>query len=426
MNILTEIKMCFCRMSNISFSPFAIRGSTIKNRFIRSATWENLCKSDGTPTTQLFDKMKELADGEVGLIISSGAFPSQESISRKGQLGMTTVEQAKLWKPTIQYIHSKHGKFFFQINHCGCRIEPDCLNERIPKGASGLLDLTNKKSESLSNSEIEDIISQFIKCAKLCEYAGADGVQLHSAHGYLLSEFLSPRYNHRNDKWGLLKSNDQVRLVRTIASEIKREIDKDFPVSIKINGHDCIQNGITPKIAATYINELTDVIDLFEISCVFCNNLTTIRSDISPNYLLQSMIKSHHFKSTDKIDFNYENDLKLKLNKRITNLLKNFDPSYKFSEGYNVQYAKEIRKMVKPGTVLSVVGGNRDFSKMSDIITNRTVNFVSMSRPFIRQPHILRTYQDALTTKSDCTSCGECFLASPEEELKPVICSFSC
>ena len=69
------------------------------------------------------------------------------------------------------------GKFFFQINHCGCRIEPDCLNERIPKGASGLLDLTNKKSESLSNSEIEDIISQFIKCAKLCEYAGADGVQ---------------------------------------------------------------------------------------------------------------------------------------------------------------------------------------------------------------------------------------------------------
>lgn len=417
--------MCFCRMSNILFSPCVIRSSTIKNRFIRSSTWENLCKSDGTPTTQLLQKMKDLADGDVGLIISSGAFPSKDSISRVGQLGMTTIEQAKLWKPAIQYIHSKHSKFFFQINHCGCRIDSRCLNGRTPKGASGLFSLTSKKSGILSNSEIEDIISNFIKCAKLCEYSGADGIQLHSGHGYLLSEFLSPKYNKRNDKWGLSKENDRARLIRTIAREIKHEIDKDFPISIKINGHDCIENGVTPKIAASYINELSDFVDMFEISCGFANDMATIRSKIiSSQHLLQSMIKSHQFKSTDKIDFQYENDLKMKFNNRINNLLKNTNQSYQYSEGYNVKYAEEIRRLIKPGILLSVVGGNRDFEKMSEIVKKRTVNFISMSRPFIMQPHILKEYQDALTTKSDCISCGECFIAAPEEELSPVVCSY--
>lgn len=414
-------------MSNILFSPCSIRGTTIKNRFIRSATWENLCKNDGTPTTQLFQKMKDLADGDVGLIISSGAFLSNNSKSRIGQLGMTSVEQAKQWKPTIQYIHSHHSKFFFQINHCGCRIDANCLNGRTPKGASGLLNLLNKQSEILSSTEIEDIISQFIKCAKLCEYAGADGIQLHSAHGYLLSEFLSPKYNKRTDKWGLVKHNDHTRLIHTIAAEIKREIDKDFPISIKINGHDCMEDGITPKIAATYINELSDVVDMFEISCGFANNMATIRSKIiSSQHLLQSMIKSHHFKKTDKIDFAYENDLKMKCNNRIKDVLKKSNPKYKCSQGYNVGYAEEIRRLVKPDILLSVVGGNRDFSKMSEIVKSRTVNFVSMSRPFIRQPHILKVYQDALTTKSDCISCGECFIAAPEEEISPVVCSFPC
>lgn len=419
--------MCFCRMSNILFSPCVIRSSTIKNRFIRSATWENLCKSDGTPTMQLFQKMKDLADGDVGLIISSGAFPSNDSVSRSGQLGMTTIEQAKLWKPTIKYIHSNHSKFFFQINHCGCRIEQNILNERTPKGASGLLNLTSKESKALTNSEIEDIISHFIKCAKLCEFAGADGIQLHSAHGYLLSEFLSPRFNKRNDKWGLSKENNRALLIRTIATEIKREIDKDFPVSIKINGHDCIENGITPKIAASYINELSDVVDMFEISCGFANDMNTIRSKIiSEQHLLQSMIKSHHFKPTDKIDFKYENDLKLRFNKQIKKILKNSNSLYQYSESYNLKYADEIRKSLKPGIILSVVGGNRNFEKMSEIVMKRTVNFVSMSRPFIRQPHILREYQDALTTKCDCISCGECFFAAPEEKLSPIVCTYPC
>ena len=233
--------------------------------------------------------------------------------------------------------------------------------------------------------------------------------------------------NKRTDKWGLVKHNDHTRLIHTIAAEIKREIDKDFPISIKINGHDCMEDGITPKIAATYINELSDVVDMFEISCGFANNMATIRSKIiSSQHLLQSMIKSHHFKKTDKIDFVYENDLKMKCNNRIKDVLKKSNPKYKYSQGYNVGYAEEIRRLVKPDILLSVVGGNRDFSKMSEIVKSRTVNFVSMSRPFIRQPHILKVYQDALTTKSDCISCGECFIAAPEEEISPVVCSFPC
>ncbi|OHS93767.1 oxidoreductase, FAD/FMN-binding family protein [Tritrichomonas foetus] len=393
--------MCFCRMRSILFTPHKIGHVNIKNRFIRSATCENLSQKNGLPLPKLFSMMKQLADGEVGLIIPGYVYPSNDSISWGGQVGMTSQLHSDIWKPTIEYIHSRHSRIFFQVCHCGSRTSPELIGGKNLKSVSGLI----KGTEILTNAEIEDIIANFTNCAKLIQSSGADGIQLHAAHGYLLSEFLSPFYNRREDKWG----KDKLRIIKEIVKEIRKSTN--LAISLKMNGHDCIDGGVTPKICASYINELlqndeninleNSRIDMFEISCGFSNLMTTIRSDVDLKRIYKGMSEDNK--------------------KYISSVLNQADQKYPYFEGYNAKFADEIRKLA-PKATLAVVGGNRDFNKMQKLIIDNTVDFVSMSRPFIRQPHLLRTYQDALTTKSDCTSCGECIIKPTDKSLA---CTFT-
>ena len=331
--------MCFCRMKSILFTPQSIGDVLIKNRFIRSATWENLCSSDGSPKPSLFSMMKELADGDVGLIIPGSVFPARDAACRKFQLAMTEREHAVVWKDTIEYLHKKGSRLFFQI----------CDGRR----------------NELSNAEIEDVIEQFGRCAKLCELSGCDGIQLHAAHGYLLSRFLSPATNKRTDKWGGSEEN-RLRLVKEVITNIRKQTN--LPITMKINGHDCVDGGITPDLAGRIVHQLPEVA-MFEISC--------------------GMSETSAFAKT---------------------------------EAYTAEYAKAIRKM-NPKAVLASVGGNRNFPNMEKLILQRVVDFIGMSRPFVRQPMILRDYEDNLTMKSSCVSCNDC-LSESEVEGQRVFCRF--
>ena len=350
-------------MRGMLFTPCKIGSVVVKNRFIRSATFESLGDENGFPKQKLLSMMKSLADGEVGLIIPGSVYPSLIA-KAPTEVGLMNEKQANAWKSTIDYIHSKHSKLFFQICHSG-----SFSNER--KGVSGLI----QGSTEMSNADIEEMISSFVSCAKWAKVAGADGVQLHAAHGVLLAEFLSPAFNRRNDKWG----KDPTRVIREIATEIKKACD--LPVSIKMNGHDCIDGSVTPKIAGLYVKNLMDVVDMFEISCGLANFAASIRKkERNPNP----------------------------------------NNKYPYKEGYNVEFAKEIRK-IAPKAKIAVVGGLRNFEYMDKLIVDRTADFVSMSRPFIQQPHIIRNYQDALTTRCNCISCNECM-----ENVNPdigIICS---
>lgn len=326
--------MCFCRMKSVLFTPKSIGGVTIKNRFIRSGLWENLCEKDGRPTAGLFSLVKELADGDVGLITPGPVFPSIDGACRKFQLGMTEREHATAWKDTIEYAHKKGSRVFFQI----------CYRNR----------------DSLTDAQIEEIIEQFGRCAKLCELAGADGIQIHAAHGHLLSQFLSPGTNNRQDKWG-----DRMRLVKEVVGTIRKQTN--IPITMKINGHDCTEGGITPELAGEVVRQLPEIA-MFEISCGMSEN-----------------------------------------------------ESFAKRESYTVDYARVIRKM-NPKAVLATVGGHRSFPNMEKLIIDRVSDFIAMSRPFVRQPMILRDYQDNLTMKSSCISCNQCL--TPENQPKRIFCRF--
>ncbi|EAY15668.1 4Fe-4S binding domain containing protein [Trichomonas vaginalis G3] len=252
-----------------------------------------------------------------------------------------------------------------------------------------------ENSRAMTEAEIEDTINDFVNSAKIAELTGADGVQIDCGHGNLLSQFLSPALNQRTDSWGGDDEN-RLRIVHEIVKNIRKEVKKNFAISVKINGHDCIKGGVTPELAAKYIMKLPDV-QMFEITCGVLNQMTSIRSRTNE----ESMTR------------NATEEQKVKIKKTASKA----DPEFPFYEGYNNKYTEEIRRIVGPNPTLAVVGGLRQFSMMEKIVKDGTVDFVALCRPFIRQPTIVAEFKKN-ATKSKCHSCGECSLKRPTNAIE--------
>ena len=158
---------------SLLFSPIKVGPITIKNRFMRSPTYEGLANSDGTPK-------KRLSEGEVGLIIPGYMYPMEACKAAPKQCAMYNDKHSNSWKNTVNKVHKNGSKIVFQICHAGV---PDHLEKKGPSTFPGLYN-------SLTKTEIEDIIESFRKSAVQSQKAGVDGVQLHGAHGYLFSSFI--------------------------------------------------------------------------------------------------------------------------------------------------------------------------------------------------------------------------------------------
>ncbi|OHT11017.1 N-ethylmaleimide reductase [Tritrichomonas foetus] len=171
---------------NLVFSPIQIGSMNLKNRIMRSATHEGTTTDDGFPTKRLLNVIKNLALGDVGLIVPGYFSISKEGIAAKRQSHLFTQEHANSWKDTVSFVHSKGSKIVFQLAHAGIAASKSV-------GPSQFF----KMNDALTIPEIEVIIDDFVKSAKLAYSINVDGVQLHAAHGYLLSEFLSPITNRR-------------------------------------------------------------------------------------------------------------------------------------------------------------------------------------------------------------------------------------
>lgn len=374
--------------NSVLFTPHRIGPCIIKNRFIRSSTWTNHVREDGRPMPDLFDEYEDIASNDVGLIISGYTYPSKSGRRRKNQLALTDQAQVKRWINPLKKVHAKGCKFFFQLSHAGLAKFPSAKRPgEIVAGASEY----GPNTRPMTNQEIEEAISDFTRAAQLAEMTGADGIQLDCAHGNLLSQFLSPALNRRSDKWGGTDIN-RFRIVHEIIDSIKKEVHSNFAISVKINGNDCIDGGVTPYLCSKYISMMPDV-HMFEISCGVFNQMVTIRS--------KPIEKSLFRKASEKE--------KKKVLREVAKAI----PRYAYSDGYNVDAARSIRQLVGPEPTLSVVGGLRKFKMMDELVKTGITNFVSLCRPLIRQPKLITEFKKGTTDHSKCISCGECSLRHP-------------
>jgi 2,4-dienoyl-CoA reductase-like NADH-dependent reductase (Old Yellow Enzyme family) len=366
------------RAGSILFSPHRVGPIMVKNRFLRSATWDTFAHADGTPEDRALEMVLYLAQGDVGLIVPSGMSCNPNSIA-KGTFGMTNSAHVAAWRPVIESIHTRGNKVFFQINHQGLRPRPG-LPSVGPTAHS-------KTDHALSNSEIEDIIQMFVKSCALSVESGVDGVQLHCCHGFLLSSFLSPALNKRTDKWGGTFEN-RSRIVHEIIAEVRRN-HPTIAISIKMNGNDHIPGGITPETAPDVVRTLVKDVDLFEVSCGVGSQLFGIASDFNPVAL--------------------KKDVPIEKQATFLKLAKAALAGVHFEEEFNRKAVEAIRREV-PEATLALVGGHRQFSKMEKLVLDGVTDFVSLSRPLLKNPFLVRDFFQAKANRSDCINCAACIL----------------
>lgn len=389
-------------MSEI-FSEGKIGDIILKNKIIRSATHEAMGDEKGNPSELLFKKYSALAKGDVGMIITGYAGVSQEGKTNFKDMLMIDIDDViESFKKLTDEIHSLNTKIVMQIAHCGAQTSSKITKHKTVAPSEINSFLYSEKPKELTEDEIENIINDFVNAIRRVKQAGFDGVQLHIAHGYLLSAFVSPFLNQRNDKWGGNEEN-RFRIIKEILVKAKKE-NKDFPILAKINCFEKNKKGIKLNNAIKVAQMLEENgCDGIEVSCgTILDGFSSTRGGIPIDGILKylSPVKDYP--------------------KIIKKIMKPFMKIFMKSETpvflYNVDSAAEIKKNVNIPVI--VVGGIRKLSEIEDIITNKKADFVSMSRPFIIEPNIIKKFKENIQTESKCLNCNFCICGIESETLK--------
>jgi len=336
---------------------------TLKNRFVRSATWEGMAADDGTCTAEIVDVTTELAKGEVGLIISSHSFVSPEGRSSIKQLAVYEDKFIDGMRRMVEAAHDHGSKILLQIGHAGVRSATPLTNSDAV-GPSSLCSMPNESARAMTLEEIDRVIQSFIDAAKRGGNAGFDGVQIHLAHSYLLSQFLSPYFNRRTDEYGGCVEN-RARIVLKIFEGIRSSLEDSVPILAKINSEDFLDGGLTVDDMLQVAKILEDAgIDAIELS----GGTTDPVGDQNP--------------------------------------VRVGTPLTKEEEVYYRDAARQYKEKI--GVPLILVGGIRSYEVAEELIESGLADYVALCRPLIREPELVARWKAGDHRKSQCGSCGQC------------------
>jgi 2,4-dienoyl-CoA reductase-like NADH-dependent reductase (Old Yellow Enzyme family) len=350
-------------MAEMVFTPITIKGMEMPNRFVRSATNDYMADKEGFVTDREIALYRELAEGGVGLIISAFLYIHPGGKSSPGQMGIYSDRHIDGLEKITREVHKTGAKIAAQIVHGGRQARPKlCGGETMAPSA-----VKDKKSgvepREMTEEDIENAITWFTESADRAVRAGFDAVQLHTAHGYLLSQFISPYTNRRTDEWGGTTAK-RARILVEIIRSIREITDEAFPLLVKMNASDFLPGGISLEESIETAKILDNTgIDGIEISGGMneAEGRPTVQEDID---------------TPEK-------------------------------EAYFRTFAEAIKPNVRCPVIL--VGGMRSLSVMEEVLASGTADMVSLCRPFIREPDLVLKLKNREKTRTDCISCNRCF-----------------
>jgi 2,4-dienoyl-CoA reductase-like NADH-dependent reductase (Old Yellow Enzyme family) len=351
------------------FEETTINGMTMRNRTVRSATWEGMCGQDGRPSEKLIDWYRDLAKGGIGLIVSGYTFVRPEGKGVSGKMGIHTDGFAGVYEDLTRSVHDAGGKIAVQLVHAGGQTNAINAGRQPLAPSSVQVDQFPEIPAELTKNEISDIITAFGEGARRAKAWGLDAVQLHGAHGFLINQFLSPLTNRRTDEYGGSIEN-RSRFLFEVYQKVREVVGVGYPVFIKLNASDNLHGGLEIDDAVYASKKLSENgIDAIEVSAG-----TPASGAESP--------------------------AREKINK----------PE---KEAYNLELARRIKEAVS--CPVMVVGGFRSFEVAEKAVRDDGMDYIAMSRPLIREPGLPNRWQQGDLTKAKCISCNSCFGPGIEE-----------
>ncbi len=343
------------------FEPFYLSGIKLKNRIVRSATYEKRADVDGFVTDSLIEFYSDLVIGGAGLIITGNALVHVSGRSVPKMLCIHNDFYIEKLRLLTNAVHSLGGRIFIQLVHGGRQCFPSLLGGQLPIAPSEIYDPSTKITpREMTNEEIWEIIDAFGQAARRAVEAGFDGIQIHGAHGYLVSEFLSPHTNRRNDYWG---GDDERRFhfLEEIYESMRKETNYALPIIIKLNADDFVEKGLSPYESLKIALRLQSLgINGVEISGgMYESGNMTVRLNI------KTPEEEAYFRKASAL----------------------------FKSELNIP--------------VILVGGIRSKDIAEDVLQKKEADLIAMSRPLIREPDLPNKFKEG-KGKADCISCNGC------------------
>jgi len=355
---------------SILFEPLTVGTLQLPNRIMRSATAERLVNLEtGAPRPKLGRLYRALAEGGVGLIVTGHAYVERSGRTHAEMSSIAQDELIPIWRRTIRPAQRAGARVMMQINHGGANCSPAVTPEAL--SPSGVSAPNMARSRAMTEEEVWRVVASFGQAARRVREAGFDGVQLHGAHGYLISQFLVPATNHRDDQgcsilqpcWG----GDAERrraFLKAVAFEVRRQVGADYPVWIKLGVAGFQWTGLTASEGAQVARACAG----YGIDCVEISFAIGMPEDLDTR-----------------------------------------------GEAPLLPLAQAVRQAVEPSYPLALVNGFRSRAVMEEVLTSGVVQLISLSRPLIAEPDLPNKLRDGKSSQVACVRCDRCWPEKPGE-----------
>lgn len=347
-------------MDSLLFSDIRINKLTLPNRIVRSATHDYMALDDGSVSDrniELYDQFKN-----IGLIISGFIYVSENGKCTSSQFGLYKDPLIPSFQKLTDTVHKNNQYIFAQLVHGGRQVRPKYIKGEIWAPSEIVSSDSRIIPKEMTEQDINSIIEDFVIAGVRAKGSGFDGIQLHAAHGYLLSQFLSPHTNKRDDQWGGSIEN-RTRIICKIINRMRKHLGNDYPICLKINGDD---GGLENEISILDLKKAVKILqdngaDAIEVSRGMMGSpKDTVQTDI-----------------TEKKD-----------------------------EAYLLDLAEAVKDEVNIPVIS--VGGYRHLSIMEEALKQDKCDMIAVSRGFIREPDLVDRLKNG-QNRAKCISCNKCF-----------------
>ncbi|GGP54617.1 NADH:flavin oxidoreductase [Shewanella saliphila] len=345
------------------FTETRIGNMALKNRFVRSATWENMATEDGHMTEKLYGIYEELAKGEVGLIVTGYANIVEEEKPNAGMMGMYNDSFVDEYQKLTDLVHVYDAKIIMQLAYGGTKTTHN-IGERVIYAPSEVCERGTKTlGKAMTKAEIDYIVQAFAQASRRAQKSGFDGVEIHAAHTYLINQFLSPYYNRREDEYGGSLDN-RMRFLLDIYAETRKLVGDDYPILVKLTASEFFEGGLTFDETRTVCQKLAAIgVDAIIISGNIHGKANTMVGEFFDGYTIQE-------------------------------------------EGYFHEYGHAISQDVNVPII--TVGGLTDIDAIEEIANTTDIQFFALSRPLLSEPHLIKRWKEGDRAPVECERCSKC------------------